>query len=77
MQRKKEIEYIYLMGKNPQYIYQDSKLLVPVVCLDELVLTGLWAVWAEQFQFLHRPTRKESNYQREQVGKVLLSNIFN
>ena len=35
----------------------------------ELVLTGLWAVWAEQLasfseyitQFLPRPTRKESN----------------
>ena len=29
-----------------QYIHEDSKLLGPVICFAELVLTGLWAVWA-------------------------------
>ena len=35
-------------GTDSQYVYWDSKLLTPVVCFDELVETGLWAVWAEQ-----------------------------
>ena len=29
------------------YIYQDSKLLVPVVYFAEPDKTSLWAVWAE------------------------------
>ena len=46
-----------------QYIYEDSKLLAPVVCFAELISTGLWAFWAEhhalQIQFLPRLARKE------------------
>ena len=47
------------------YIYLDSKPLAQIVCLTEIVHTGLWAVWAEQrappTQFLPRPAKKESN----------------
>ena len=39
----------------PQYIYQDSKLLAPVVCFHEQVLTGVWAAWVEQ----HAPYTKD------------------
>ena len=35
-------------GKGSQYMYQDSKLLVPVVYFAELIKTSLSAVWAEQ-----------------------------
>ena len=49
----------------PQYIYQNSKFLVPVVYFAELVLTCLWAVWAEQHasytQFPPSPARKKTN----------------
>ena len=31
------------------YIYQDSKLSEIVVSFVELVQTGLWVVWAEQY----------------------------
>ena len=53
-----------ITGKS-QYIYSDSKLLVPVFCFAELVETGLWAVWAEQYTayiwLLPIQAKKESN----------------
>ena len=33
----------------PQYIYQNSKLLAPVVYFTDPVQTTLWAVWAELY----------------------------
>ena len=57
-----------LLQWHSQYIYQNSKLLSTVVCFNELVSTGLWAVWIGQHapytQFLPKPTRKESNVQK-------------
>ena len=42
-----------------------SNLLGPVFCFAALVLTGVWAIWAQQdtsyCQFLPRLARKESN----------------
>ena len=31
-----------------QYLYQDGKLLTPVVCSAELVQTGLYTIWVKQ-----------------------------
>ena len=45
-QHKKEEERY--PGFDAQYIIQDSKLLALVVCLAEIVLTGLQVAWAEQ-----------------------------
>ena len=65
-----------------QLIYQDSKLLVPVVCFAELVLTSLWAIWAEQhmprmpLNFCSETARKEQNVPKQKsLAKVLLSNL--
>ena len=52
-------------GSSTVYIYQNSKLFVPVVSFVELVKTSLWAVWVEQHEtytwFLPILARKESN----------------
>ena len=58
-----------------QYIYLVSKLLAPVVCFAELVLTGLLAVWAKQLDCTldFKPARNESNVPKL---KVLLSNLY-
>ena len=49
--------------KQNHSIYYDIKLLSPVVCFAELVSTGLWATWAEQYalytQFLPISVGKE------------------
>ena len=43
-----EIEMSFDLAVRSQYIYQNSKLLVPVVYFADPVKTSLWAVWAEQ-----------------------------
>ena len=43
----------------PQYTYKDNNLLAPVVYLAELVQTGLWAIWEEQYAKT-RPASKGS-----------------
>ena len=55
----------YKVSSLPHYIYWDGKLLASAHNLLSTLLTGLWAVWAEQHtphtQFLPRPARKVSN----------------
>ena len=57
-----------------------SKLLAPDVCFVELVLTGLWTVWAEQHGQYNRilpiPAKKESNVPKLKSSKALLSNLY-
>ena len=54
-----------LLSEISQYMCQNSKLLAFVVCIVELVYTGIYmglAIWAEQqelhTQFLLKPARK-------------------
>ena len=54
-------------------IYQDSMLLVPVVCFAQLVLTGLLTIHHTTTQFLLRPARKESKVPKLWVAEVLLN----
>ena len=46
-----------------QYIYEDSKLLVPLFCFAELIQAGSRTVWSEQNalypQFLPTPARNK------------------
>ena len=59
-----------------QYIYQASKLRVPVVCFIELVQTDLQAVWLEQnspyTQFFQKSAKKESDVTKVKTARVLL-----
>ena len=41
--------FFSLVFTEPQYMYFDSKLLAAVVNFIDLVLTNLWAGWAEQY----------------------------
>ena len=53
------------IGLGAQYVYQDSKLLEPVVCIEEPVLTGLGPFGLSRMNlrlnFWPIPARKESN----------------
>ena len=46
------------------YIYQDSKLLVPVVCFAKLVETSMPAIWTKQtLDFCQEQPRRNQMYQ--------------
>ena len=73
LQHRKCMTALVLQWYFSQYIYQDSKLLAPVVCFTELVETGLFAVWAEQHSasftlFLTRTAWKESIVPKLNIG---------
>ena len=69
-----EIEMSFDLAVRSQYIYQNSKLLVPVVYLNS-VKTSLWAVWAEHLGIVHsisardQPGKKQM-YHSKRAAKV-------